>query len=156
MSKFSGNDDKFDEVRALNLPLGHYAITSSGTLGIREVRAIGDVDLIVDDELWFHLSEHYLVTRDGGFDRIQIGPNIEIFGRDSFLASRIVEPTVHEQIHTADHIAGLPFVKLEHILHFKKNVLSRDPLRHKQVNDRFDIQTIETILGLARTKPVPA
>jgi hypothetical protein len=146
MPKFSVNHAMFEAVRALNLPLGHYAITTGGALGIRDIRLINDVDLITDDELWALLTRQYPVTRANGFDRIIIGPHIEIFGRDSFLASRTTSPTAYEQIRTADIIDGLPFVRLEHILHFKKNILSRDPHRYKHANDQFDIRIIESLL----------
>ena len=56
MSKFPANDAKFAEVRALKLPLDQYAITSSGPLGIRGVRQIGDIDLVLSDGLWSELA----------------------------------------------------------------------------------------------------
>jgi hypothetical protein len=143
VSSFPDNDVKFTQLRALNLPLGHYAVACSGPLGIRDLRAIGDIDLIVDDQLWERLATHHPVTRDDGFDRIRIGPTIEIFGPDSFLASRTASPTVFEQIATSELIAGLPFVRLGHVLHFKKRILARP-------KDLADIRTIEKLPNLIR------
>ena len=53
------NKQKFDLVKSLNLPIGHYAITSSGPLGIRGIRLINDIDLVVDNELWQTLKKKY-------------------------------------------------------------------------------------------------
>jgi hypothetical protein len=46
-------------VRDLDLPVGQYAITSSGPIGVREIREIGDIDLVVDDDLWNELASAY-------------------------------------------------------------------------------------------------
>jgi len=45
------NQKLFDIVRKLNLPLDKYAITSSGPIGVRNLRKINDVDIICTDEL---------------------------------------------------------------------------------------------------------
>lgn len=137
------NNLKFNDVRDLRLPLGHYAITGSGPLGIRGIRPIGDVDVVVDDTLWAWLTRRYRPTRDDGFWRLRIGPHIEVFGEDSILASRSVPPTVTEQLARAQVIRGLPFICLEHSLHFKRRVLNRP-------KDQADIRVIETLLARER------
>ena len=37
------NAQKFEQFKKLNLPLGEYAITGSGPMGIRNLKAIGDI-----------------------------------------------------------------------------------------------------------------
>lgn len=138
MSKFPANDAKFAAVRALNLPLGHYAITSSGPLGIREVREIGDVDVAVSDELWQRLAAEYGVVVEDGISRVRISPVIEAVREESFPAPR-TGPTVAEQIASVDLIDGLPFVNLSHILYFKR--LTNRP------KDQADIKAIEQLLA---------
>ena len=61
---------KFDAVRALGLPMGQFAITSSGPLGARGLRAIGDADVIVDDELWKQLDRKYGTKNEQGVTKI--------------------------------------------------------------------------------------
>jgi hypothetical protein len=71
VSRYPANDAKFQLVRDLNLPLGHYAITSSGPMGVREIREIGDIDLVVDDDLWNSLRAAYPVTQEQGVTKIR-------------------------------------------------------------------------------------
>lgn len=135
----SANKAKFDAVKALSLPLGHYAITSSGPMGARGLRAIGDADVVVDDELWRHLEDQYGVKEDQGVTKINLHSDlVEILGEGSFFKSggrEPGEPTVEDQIRGADIIDGLPFVKLEHVLYFKQ--------RMGRAKDKKDIELIE-------------
>jgi len=139
MSKFPQNDAKFKELRALNLPLGRYAVTSSGPLGIREIRAISDIDLVLDDDLWDELSAKYPVVKKDGVHLIQISENIEALGKGSFFVPEPgSHPSMMDQIHQAEVIDGLPFVNLRHILYFKK--LMNRP------KDAADIEALEQLL----------
>jgi len=138
----ASNRIKFDAVRALGLPVGHYAITSSGPLGARGLRVIGDADLIVDDELWKKLADQYGTKNDQGFAKIDLpGDLVEILGEGSFFCpdgQTPNGPTVILQIREAEIIDGLPFVKLEYILYFKQ-VMGRD-------KDKRDIKLIQDYL----------
>ena len=138
MSIYPENDKKFAAVKALNLPIGEYAITSSGPLGIREVREIGDVDLIVSDRLWQEfLLKHELVTT-GGFQKIIILPMIDVLCERSFPHRTAASPTVEQQIRDADIIDGLPFVSLPHVLYFKET-MGRE-------KDKLDVEAIHNLL----------
>lgn len=130
------NEELFDQLRKLELPVGHYAITASGPLGIRGIRQIGDIDLVVDDELWHTLSKKYPVI-EGDFTKIKISNDIEVLGTGS-LFDPVTGPTISDQIREAEIIDGLPFVNLNHILYFKK--LMNRP------KDQDDIIAIEKIL----------
>lgn len=139
MSKFPENHQKFAYLRSLNLPLGRYAITGSGPLGIRDVRAVGDIDLIVDDILWGKLAFYHPVDTSVAFNRINIGPYIEVLGEGSILAPRITSPTLSEMLAAAEIIAELPFITLPHLLHFKEQILNRP-------KDQPDIAALKRLL----------
>jgi hypothetical protein len=139
VSKYPANDTKFQLVRDLNLPAGQYAITASGPLGVREVREIGDIDLVVDDDLWNALASSYPIMQEQGVTKIRISHDIEILGEGSFYEPRETdEPSVSEQIAQADIIDGLPFVNLRHVLYFKRK------MRRKK--DERDIAVLERLL----------
>ncbi len=140
MSKYPANDAKFQLVRDLKLPLGQYAITSSGPLGVREIREIGDIDLIVDDDLWHKMRAAYPVTQEHGVTKIRISQDVEVLCEDSFPEARETgQPSVAQQIAQADIIDGLPFVSLSHVLYFKRAMM-----REK---DKLDIMVLERLLG---------
>jgi len=135
------NNKIYKAVFALNLPVGHYAITSSGPMGIRGLRIINDADLIVDNELWDELSVKYPPVEEGGITKIVLSEGlIEILGSGSFFCNYDEEdPTVDEQISTAEVIDGLSFVRLEHIRYFKER-LGRE-------KDKRDIELINKELN---------
>lgn len=139
MSKYPANDFKFQLVRDLNLPAGQYAITSSGPLGVREIREIGDIDLVVDGDLWSKLASTYPIVQEQGVTKIRISPHIEVLGEDSFCDPRETgQPSAAEQIEQADIIDGLPFVSLGHVLYFKRQ-MGRE-------KDGRDIAALERLL----------
>lgn len=111
------NREKFDELRSLALPIGQYVVTASGPLGIRGLRDIDDIDLMVDDDLWEELAERCGVKEGGR--RIEIAEGIEAFREGSFDPDPAL-PSVQEQIAEADLIDGLPFVSLDHVVRLKR------------------------------------
>jgi hypothetical protein len=139
VSKYPANDTKFQLVRDLNLPVGQYAITSSGPLGVREIREIGDIDLVVDDDLWNELASAYPIIQEEGVTKIRISHEVEVLGENSFYEPREVgQPSVAEQIARADIIDGLPFVSLRHVLYFKRKMMRK--------KDERDIAALERLL----------
>jgi hypothetical protein len=135
------NNEKFDELRKLNLPLGKYAIISSGPLGIRNIREIGDIDLIVDVELWTTLAKQYEVIDKDGVQKIVFPGNIiEAFYEKSFYSYPQYQdaPTIGERIAQAEIIDGLPFESLPHVLYFKRKMGREKDLK--------DIKSIEAWL----------
>lgn len=82
---------KFAAVKSLNLLVGQYAITGSGSLGIRNLRAIGDIDIIVTADLWNALEKEHGVTDENNVWKI-IFPNglVEAFGEDSFYSEALL------------------------------------------------------------------
>jgi len=107
-----------EEITALQLPIGSYAIFGSGPLAVRNLRDNTDIDLIVTKQLWRQLSTtHEIATRSVG-DRIveiiEIG-NIELF-HDWLPYVANVEPLIA----SAELINGFPYVRLEHVLAWKR------------------------------------
>lgn len=128
---FEKNRQKFLEIKALNLPLGQYAITGSGPLGIRNLREIGDIDIIVNSTLWDSLAEKFGVIEEKGIKKIVLPDQlIEVLGEQSY--RQIQEennPTIAERITKADIMEGLPFESLEHVVYFKRKMGREKDLR---------------------------
>lgn len=130
------NQPKFDAIKALNLPLDQYAIASSGALGIRNLRIINDIDIIVTPELWATLAKQYGITTKDGFSTIVFPDGIvEAIGNSSFYEDENA-PSIDARIANADIIEGLPFETLDDVIYFKKK-MGRE-------KDLSDIQLIKT------------
>jgi hypothetical protein len=119
----------FDELRALGLPPEQFVIFGSGPMGVRGLREIRDVDVIVAPALFAHLATRYPVEdHDHGLRRIQVG-NVEIL--DGCYPD--IGP-IDQLIAGADIIDGLPFAKLEKVLEWKG--------KYGRDKDRADIEAI--------------
>jgi len=116
------NADKFASLKQFDLPVGQYAITGSGPMGIRNLREIGDLDLIVTPELCRVLATRFGITDTGVVKKIVFpGETIEAFWQDSFYTEERDKnaPTIAERISHAEIIEGLPFDSLKNVLYFK-------------------------------------
>jgi hypothetical protein len=83
---FPQNHQKFKALKKWNLPIGKYAITGSGPLGIRNLREINDIDIIVTSELWDSLAERYGIIDKNGVKKIVFPEGkVEAFEKDSLL-----------------------------------------------------------------------
>lgn len=133
------NQQQFADLKKLDLPAGHYAITGSGPLGIRNLRAIGDIDIIVSSELWDSLAAKFGIVDEDGLLKISFpGGNVEAFGERSFDSEENEHdaPTIPERIANAEMIEGLPFESLEYIIYFKRKMG-----REKDLNDIILIES---------------
>lgn len=129
----TSNQQKFDAFRQFNLPLGQYAIIASGPLGIRNLRKIGDIDIIVTPELWDRLADRYGIVDDGIVEKIVFpGADIEAYREGSFYSyvQSQNSPTIAERISHAEIIEGLPFESLQHVLYYKRKLV-----RDKDIKD---------------------
>ncbi len=138
------NREKFEAVRKLDLPIGKYAITGSGALGIRNLRKIGDIDIVVTEELWSLLAKKYGITDTAGVKKIVFPDGIiEAFGPCSFYCEEEDPdaPTIADRIAKAEIIEGLPFESLQHVLYYKRRMGREKDLR--------DILIIEAIIKSA-------
>ena len=133
------NKHIFDLVRALNLPFGHYAITSSGPMGARDLREIHDADIIVDDYLWEILARKHKPMQKDGITKIVLSKGlVEILGKGSFFNNYSdTDPDIIHQIKTADILDGLPFVKLDYVRFFKQRSARQKDLIDIEIIDKY-------------------
>lgn len=118
-----------DELKQLKLPTDKFAIFGSGPMGVRGLKEVDDLDIIVKPGLWDELAKKY-APMEGKY--IKIG-NIEIF--------RNWQPwfdMIDTLIDTADYIDGYRYVKLEYVLKWKK--------MYNREKDRKDVEIIEKYL----------
>jgi hypothetical protein len=125
------------ELEKLNIPKDKMAITSSGPIGVRNIREIGDLDIIVYPEVWEELAPKYGVIKEGGLESIEIG-NIQVLGNGSWFTDPKYGD-VKSDIDNADIFDGNRYVKLEKILTIKK--LKSRP------KDKEDVGLIEDYLS---------
>lgn len=121
--------DLFSLLRSLELPIGDYAIFGSGPLIIRGIiEATNDLDVLSRNEAWRRaggLGELVVLPEDGAeivscFDgAVTIGTSW-LYG----------EFDIDELIDTAEIIDGLPFVRLEHVVTYKKIAARPKDFRH--------------------------
>ena len=107
-------------------------------MGIRNLKEIGDVDLIVSEELWSQLSLKYGVVDEKGVKKIVFPrEEIEVFHQGSFYTEPFDPevPTYAWRIAHAEIFEGLPFDPLEVILYYKK--------KQRREKDLKDIELIE-------------
>ena len=129
--------DLLIELDKLNLPKDKFAITSSGSMGIRNIREPNDLDIIVYPDLWNELFKKYKVIKEDDLETIYIG-NIQILGNGSWFTDPKFGGVIN-QINNADIINGIRCVKLNTILEIKK-------LRSRP-KDLIDINLIEKYLS---------
>lgn len=108
------NRKLFEKFKQLGFPLGKYEIISSGPLGIRNIREIADIDVIVTDDLWEELSEKYEVSVEDGLKKIHIDDDIEVISTEKF------ENDVEEQIRQAEIIEEMAFQPLDELAYYKE------------------------------------
>ena len=105
-----------DHLKSLNLPAEQFAIFGSGPMVIKGMHENNDIDVIVKNELWDALKKTHkpILKNNKKTEYIEIG-EIEIFPN-----WKPWFDDVDELIDTADIIDGIRFVKLEHVLTWKK------------------------------------
>lgn len=132
------NKQKFSALKQYNLPAGKYAIGGSGPLGIRGIREINDIDILVSDELRDDLIKKYGIVDDGKTKKVSF-PNgdIDAFWEGSFYTQKgdPNDPKVKDIILHAEIIDDLPFESLDNIIYFKRKM--------NRPKDLEDIKLIE-------------
>ena len=122
-------NDLFDLLRSLELPIGDYAIFGSGPLIIRGViEATNDLDVVSRNAAWRRagsLGEIVVLPEDGAEVVSCFGGAITV--GTSWLYGDF---DIDELIDTAEIIAGLPFVRLEHVVAYKRIAARPKDLRH--------------------------
>lgn len=130
------NDDLFQRVKEMKLPIGKYALFGSAPLGIRELKECSDIDLIVVEELWQrYKNEHgweYKIT-ENGVEHIESNDgDIEIWHD-----WRPWYQDITRFINNAEIIDGLPFVKIEYVLEWKRKFGREKDLKDIEITEKF-------------------
>jgi hypothetical protein len=119
-----------DELKKLNLPPNQYAIYGSGPMGIRKIKEINDLDIVVKNDLYKKLLEKHKETKLGC---LSIG-KIEIYPARNAL---IDNPD--EVIDRSETIDGYKFITLKDLIDWKRKMGREKDLK--------DIELIEEYLG---------
>ena len=131
----NNNEKLFTELRSLDLPKDKYIIVASGPLGIRGLREMQDVDILVSDDLWQKLELNYEKIYENEAIKLKLSDNVEAMCQASFREVVAESFTSSEQIAGKEIIKGLPFQNLKTTLFFKKQG-TRD-------KDKKDVALIE-------------
>jgi 8-oxo-dGTP pyrophosphatase MutT (NUDIX family) len=135
------NNELFKRVKSLNLPIGEYAIFGSGPLGIRNLREIHDMDIIVSEKVYSqYKGKEGWEIRDIENDNGLVNEELAIEMWNDWGNGWDVDEAIKE----AEIIEGLAFVKLEWLLKWKK-YLNRE-------KDLKDIEIIEKYLTKGKRK----
>lgn len=106
-------------VKELNLPLGSYAVFGSGPLEAHGIREAHNIDILVTEELFRTLKKDEatwkLCSLHDMHESLKKGEDVEVYyswAPDSW--------DIPAMIKEADMIDGVPFVKLETVMEWKK------------------------------------
>lgn len=137
MGNNMSNNDLFQRVKELKLAIGKYALFGSAPMGVRELKECSDIDLIVDEEIWEEYKNkpgwNYQITENGVEHIESQDGKIELW--------HDWRPWYQDNgrfINDAEIIDGLPFVKLDYVLEWKK--------KFGREKDLKDIEAIEKFL----------
>ena len=134
-------DVLFDYLRSLDLPTSQFAIFGSGPLIVRGyIKGVNDLDVICRADAWSLACVSGKVSYD---ERYNTSLASHCNGRVTFgTAWGIGNFDVDELIDTADIIDGLPFVKLEHVVAYKRIRSSpKDQLHLEQYREAIEGRT---------------
>lgn len=126
----------FKKLKELNLQKEKFAIFGSGPMGIRDLKEIGDLDIILPENIFNDLKKR----PDFKLDKKKSGN--EYLKKDGIEFYKNWHPgnwDIDKLIQEAEIINDLPFVKLEDVLKWKKL-----KMREKDIKD---IELIENYLS---------
>jgi hypothetical protein len=126
----------FDVLRTLDLPAGQFAIFGSGPLVIRHIiPASNDLDVICRDDAWRRVTSmgevRYLEQYDVSVVSIMNGRIT--FGNKWGIG----DFDINLLIDTAEMISGLPFVRLEHVIAYKRIANRLKDIQHIDAANRL-------------------
>ncbi len=107
-----------DRLRELGLPAGDYAIFGSGPLAVRGiVEAPGDLDVLCRGRAWDQVCDlaPLRTVEPWGVELVELDAGRLSFGKRWAIGSFDED----ELIETAEILAGLPFVRLWHVIEYK-------------------------------------
>lgn len=135
------NQNLFQKVKELNLPVGKYAIFGSGPMGIRGLKGCHDADLIVTEDIWeeYKKKDEWKLNKmhhNNQSEYLRFGDEqngqIELW-KDWFPGEWDIKKLIKE----AEIINGLPFVKLDYVIKWKKLNGREKDLKDTEIIERF-------------------
>jgi len=128
------NNDLFQKVKDLKLPIDKYALFGSAPLGIRGLRECHDIDIIVTEDLWNDFCKKDWDLKFSSFGNpFLCNGEIEL-GKDWWKPGLW---DIAELIREADIIDGLPFVKMERVLEWKRLMAREKDLKDIEIIEKF-------------------
>ncbi|MBU1180187.1 nucleotidyltransferase domain-containing protein [Patescibacteria group bacterium] len=128
------NNDLFQRVKELKLPIGKYALFGSAPLGIRKLKDCHDIDIVVTEDLWNeYKSKNWEIKTMPHGSQYLLNNEIELW-KDWKPGNWDIQELIDE----AEMIDGIPFVKLEYVIEWKR--------KNGREKDLKDIETIEKLL----------
>lgn len=110
----------------MDLPPGSYAVFGSGPLAAHGlIDEVGDLDVIVRDSAWSRVEQLGTVVMHGDNPVVDLGNGLT-FGRSWAYGNFDIEQLIED----AQMIDGLPFVRLEAVLEYKRIAGRPKDLRH--------------------------
>jgi hypothetical protein len=105
-----------EELRSLRLPAGEFAVFGSGPLLVRGIiETVSDLDVLCRNAAW------NVAQRLSSAETTEYGSRVVSHGPISFGTTwGLGEFDVDELIDEAEMIDGLPFVRLQHVVAYKK------------------------------------
>jgi hypothetical protein len=130
------NSDLFQRVKDLQLPAGEYALFGSAPIGIRELKECQDVDIIMTPEL-LERCIHHPDWKKKTFEEGRCMYENEKLKIDVGASWGPGAWNILQLIKEAEIIDGLPFVRLEHVLAWKKILGREKDLRDVKIIEKF-------------------
>ncbi|HEX8923524.1 MAG TPA: hypothetical protein VF828_02220, partial [Patescibacteria group bacterium] len=137
-----------DQVKAQNWAIGHYAVFGSALMAYYKLREVPNIDVVVDGELWEKLLINSSPDNEGF---IHIG--LIKVSNWWFAPTR---KDIVTMIKEAEIIDGVPYIKLEEVLSYKKALIDgknkNDVALLEEFLDKSKVKNIN--LGFNTYKPV--
>ena len=122
------------KLKTLDLPTKDYAVFGSGPMMAHGLTESNDLDIIARGEAWKKAKATGAITKTkSGNDKVEFFDGaVEIF--DSWING---EWDINTLINEAEIIDGIPFVRLEEVLHWKKNRSAPKDAEHSRLIEEY-------------------
>jgi hypothetical protein len=122
------------KLKELNLPRGKFAIFGSGPMGIRGLREIGDLDVIITEDIFNNFKQR----PDFKLDKKKSGNEyLEKDGIEFYKNWHPGDWDINKLIQEAETINDWPFVKLEEVLKWKKLKMREKDIKDIELIEEF-------------------
>lgn len=137
---FGNNMNIFGEVRALNLPLGKYLVVGSGILAALGIRESKDIDLLVSEDIYEKYEKLGWKKKQVDTDRFGLtNGHVELF--KDFRCGKYC-PDPKQMIDNPTIIEDIPFLPLEELAKFKKELGREKDLKDLELIEEYLNQTV--------------